>query len=101
MTNDTKDYASFTYVIGFTKKESRYVLNFYNSPYKNSDTELDDIAVIMDGKDSRGNPFPAYKTIRWEDLAGGKYQARVLVFFTPNNDGTHDQMFRLESLEQI
>lgn len=95
MSNDTKDYGRFVYVIGFTKKTSRYVLDFYNSPYRQSETEFDDIAIIMSGKDSRGNPFPSYKTVQWEGLKEGKYKATVEMFYTPNGDGTHDQLFHL------
>ena len=93
---DISQYAKFEYHIGFTEQGNKYIINGYNSPYKNSENELDDIAAIMDGKDSLGNPIPSYKTVYWEKLNDGKYKVKVKVYFVPNGDGTHDQYFSVQ-----
>jgi hypothetical protein len=90
----------FEYKIGFFKNCTRYKLNYYSSPYKNSEQELDDINVIMDGKDLQGNSI-GLKVVNWEKLEDNtNWEAIVTTYFTPNGDGSYDQLFKLKSLDK-
>jgi hypothetical protein len=85
----------FNYNVIFEKKSTICRLIGYNSPYKNSEQELDDINVMLHGKDLKGNDATNYKIIGWETMHDGQYNADVEVTFVPNSDDTYDQIFKL------
>ena len=97
------DNPVFEYRISFLKQGKRYRLISYNSPYKSSEQELEDISLMLDGVDLNGTAMKRYKVIAWEDLDDGKYMATVSSFYTPNpeGDGSFDQTFKLKEVKLI
>jgi hypothetical protein len=92
---------TFEYKIGFFKNCTHYRLNYYSSPYKNSEQELDDIKVMMDGKDLNGNSLIGLKVIDWERLEDNtNWEGIIVAYFTPNGDGSYSQIFKLKSLDK-
>ena len=90
----------FEYRIGFEKTGTRYRILDYNSPYKNSEQELEDVALMFDGVDLNGVSMPRYKVVEWKDLKDGRYTAHVTAYYSPNPDGkTFDQVFLLKEIK--
>lgn len=76
------------------------MLKGYNSPYKNSSQELDDIAVMLTGKDLKGKRRPEYQVLKLSRLKKGRlYQAKVECIYIEMKDGKFDQIFSLKELE--
>ena len=90
----------FEYKIGFIKKGSTYHLSYYNSPYSQSENELEDISLIMDGKDLLGRESEGHKVVDWERIEDGTWEVLVNCYFIPHNDGTYDQTFKLKAVEK-
>lgn len=88
------------YKIGFQRTASSYRLDYYNTPWDN-ERELEDIKLIFEGKDLKNNDLPAYKTVNWENLELGVWEAQIEMRFVPNKDGkSYDQLFFLLSLNK-
>jgi len=85
----------FRYNVIFEKKDNKLRFISFNSPYKNSDQELDDIHVAFYGKDLQNNDCSSYKIINWESLSEEKKEVIFDIKFIPNEDGTYDQIFKL------
>lgn len=96
-------YPVFEYKVGFVKTGNRYRLSYYNTPYKNSENELDDISVMFEGKSLSGENLQSYKAVKWEDLADGEYEVVVEAKFIPHhhNPEEFDQVFTQKSLNPV
>lgn len=74
--------------------DGQYRLVRYNSPYKNSEQELDDIQAMLS--------LPGYQIINPADHPKGRYSLHAECTYVPNTDGTtYDQVFRLITWELI
>lgn len=95
------DNPVFEYRVGFSKQGTRYRILDYNSPYRNSEQELEDISLMFDGVNLDGVEMKRYKVVDWENAVDGKYTALVNSFYTPNpeGDGSFDQTFALKELK--
>lgn len=71
----------------------QYRLIRYNSPYKSSEQELDDIEAML--------KVPGYKILELDKHAPGKYKLEVECLFIPNSDNTYDQVFKLLAWEPL
>jgi len=96
-------YTVFTYKIGFKKTGNSYRLDYYNTPYEDTEREMDDICVMFRGITINGDKLPQYKAVAWEGLADGPYEVVVKVHFIPihGRENEFDQTFEQLSIEPL
>lgn len=93
------DSLKYDYTIRFVKKASGYRLIHYSSPWEN-ERELEDIRLIMDGKDLSGKAQEGFKLVEWENLIDETYDVKAQMELRRNPDGkSYEQLFTLVSLE--
>lgn len=74
--------------------DGQYRLVRYNSPYKSSEQELDDINAML--------TLPGYSIVDLSKCPQGRYSMHAECIYIPNSDrSTYDQVFRLIRLERI
>ena len=73
----------------------QYRLVNYNSPYKNSEQELDDIHTFL--------TVDGYRILTLTDHSPGRYRLHVICTYLPNpaEVGTYDQVFSLVKMDRI
>lgn len=102
MSDKYPDHIEFDYKISISKRKNSYQLLHYNSPYEDSERELEDICLILEGKTPEGKEFPAYKAIKWEELDPGKYEFLVRMTLIRNLDKkSFDQVFKQLEMKRL
>ena len=96
--SDKVKAVDFMYSIRFEKTANKYRLSHYNQWHSNDEKVFDDIRVMFDGKDLKGNDLPAYKVISWEDLDDGLYDVSIWMILFETKNNAVEQLFTLKSL---
>lgn len=102
MSQNYPDHMVFDYRVSFRRRGSTYSLLEYNSPYEDSDREMEDVRLAMEGLDLNGKPAPGLKIVPWETVPEGEdHLATFLMSLTRMPDGRFEQAFRLKEVSRV
>jgi len=91
----------FTYSIRFERNANSYRLIHYDTCWEN-ERELEEICIIMEGKDLKGNDLSPYRVINWNALVPGIYDAKVQsIFYRTDPTKPHHQLFKLLFCDKV
>ena len=84
------------------KNEKSYRLHHYNSLWENLDRALEDIRIVLEGKDLNNNDFPVYKVVDWESWDPGIYDLVVkTILYRHDDTKPYEQTYRLLKKEKV
>lgn len=93
---------TYEYKVRFEKLQTSYRLISYNTPWEDCERELEDIKIMMEGKDLENKDLHFYKCINWENLELGFYECKVVMSLikNPRAEG-YEQYFKTLSIEKV
>jgi hypothetical protein len=94
------DHITYQYAIRVDWDGTKYRLLHYNSPWEDGERELEDIQLMLEGKDSSGKYHPQWHVVHLNKHPAGKYDLKVEMTLVKKDSGEFDQFFTFLDIQR-